>query len=215
MNDHRWSVYIHTNKTNRKRYIGITSQQPQNRWLEGYGYSRRLKFGRAIEKYGWDGFDHEVIYSHISESEAKSIEQELIGKLNTQDDRYGYNMTNGGDGVCGFKHTNEAKQKMSVMKSGSKHPNYHKHLDEITRAKISNRLTGNKNAVGAIRSTTTKERISNAKKKPVEMYDNNSLIRIFDSAIDAQLTTGISRKNISLCCLGQRKSAGGYNWKFA
>lgn len=215
MNDHRWSVYVHTNKTNGKKYVGITSQRPEDRWLGGYGYDRKLKFGRAIEKYGWDGFEHKVLYTGLYEQEAKNIERALISELSTQDDSHGYNMTDGGDGICGFKHTDASRQKMSVSKAGTNHPNYHKHLGEDTRSKIAAKLAGNQNAVGVVRSEETKHRMSTAKKKPVAMYDNGAFVRLFDSALDAQTVTGISRKNISLCCLGQRKSAGGHNWKFA
>jgi len=210
-----WSVYIHTNKQNCKKYVGITSQTPEDRWLNGHGYDHRLKFGRAIAKYGWDGFEHEVVYTGLSEVEAKKIECDLISRFSTQDDRYGYNMTSGGDGVCGFKHTDIAKQKMSICKAGSSHPNYNKHLNESTRTKIAKRLKGNQNATGSIRSCETKERMASVKKKPVAMSAGGVLMRVFDSALDAQEETGISRKNISACCLGQRKSAGGYNWKFA
>lgn len=215
MNDHRWIVYIHTNKTNGKRYVGITSQRPEDRWLGGHGYDRRLKFGRAIEKYGWDGFNHEVIYEGLSEDEAKNIERALISEYLTQDDLYGYNMTSGGDGVCGFTHTDSAKQKMSMRKSGANHPNYNKHLDVKTRSKIATGLAGNQNAVGAIRSEETRQRMSAAKMKPVCMYVDGVLTGLFESATDAQEATGINRKNISSCCLGHRKSAGGYTWKFA
>lgn len=213
--DNHWSVYIHTNKVNGKRYIGITSQAPEDRWLGGYGYSRKLKFGRAIEKYGWDGFEHEVIYQGLSEIEAKNIECDLISKFSTQDDKYGYNITSGGDGVRGFKHTDAAKAKMSICKTGINHPNFNKHLSESTRIKIATRLIGNQNAVGAVRSDETKQRMSDAKKKSVAMYADGVLVKLFDSAIDAQEEMGISRKNISACCPGRRKSAGGYNWKFA
>lgn len=124
-------------------------------------------------------------------------------------------MTSGGDGVCGFRHTDSSKQKMSICKTGSNHPNYNKHLNERTRSKIATRLTGNQNALGTIRSDETKQRMSDAKKKSVAMYVDGALVKLFDSAINAQEETGISRKNISACCLGRRKSAGGYNWKFA
>lgn len=215
MSDLCWSVYIHTNKVNNKKYVGITSQDPQDRWLGGHGYSRKLKFGRAIEKYGWDGFEHRIIYENISEDEAKNIEGALIRELMTQDDRYGYNMTSGGDGLLGFKHTEESRRKMSASKSGSNHYNYGKHLSEITRKKISKHHLGNRYAFGSVRSKETRIKMSNSKKKPVGMYTDGILVKVFDSALDAQIETGVSRKNISQCCLGKRKFAGGHGWKFA
>lgn len=38
--------------------------------------------------------------------------------------------------------------------------------------------------------------------------------KIFESTMDAQRKTGIGNSNISQACLGKRKSAGGYHWKY-
>ena len=139
----------------------------------------------------------------------------MIGMLQTQDERYGYNLTSGGDGVSGFHHTDESKIRMSVAKQGAKHPNYGKHLTSATREKIASRLRGNKNCLGVVRSIETRHRMSVSKSKPVEMRSDGVLLRVFSSAKQAEAETGISRKNISLCCLNQRKHAGSYEWNFA
>lgn len=215
MSDNCWNVYIHTNKINGKRYIGITSQQPNKRWLNGRGYEKHLPIGRAIEKYGWENFEHDILYSDVSEHEAKVLEISLINIYNTQNDRFGYNLTSGGDGLTGFHHTAESKKKMSVQKTASNHPNYGKHLQESTRSKISKQLVGNSNAKGSIRSEKTKEKMSKSKMKPVVMLKDDIPIKIFDSAKDAEIETGINRKNISLCCYNKRRHAGGYAWDFA
>ena len=52
-------VYKHTNKENGKVYIGITSQEPKRRWQNGAGYYGTY-FYYAIQKYGWDGFEHDI-----------------------------------------------------------------------------------------------------------------------------------------------------------
>ncbi len=215
MDKRLWCVYVHTNKTNGKRYIGITSQKPEQRWMNGHGYDEHLHMGRAIRKYGWDGFDHDILFTGLCAEEAYKIEKELIAKYKTRDERYGYNMTDGGEGRCGYHLSDKERQRISKMMTGENHPNYGKHLSETTRSKICLALTGNKNALGAIRSAETKERISASKRKPVAMCLNGVICCVFDSAKEAQEKTGISRKNISLCCLGYRKNAGGYNWKFA
>lgn len=214
--DREWVVYVHTNLTNGKKYFGITSQEPELRWMKGKGYSTHLPIGRAIQKYGWDGFDHQILYSGVDEMFAKEMEKTLIAQFNTQDSNVGYNMTAGGDGVVGYHHTDEYKRNLSLRTSGENHPNYGKHLSDETREKIRQAQLGNKNPLGVVRSAETRERMSESKKKRVAAYsDDGELIKVFDSAKDAGEELGINRKNISLCCKGQRKHAGGYCWKFA
>lgn len=210
-----WSVYVHQNKVNGKSYVGITSQAPEDRWLNGHGYDGRLRFGRAIKKYGWDMFDHRILLTGLSEAQAKEMETKLICEMNTMDERYGYNMTAGGEGVSGFHHTDESKMKMSLAKRGEKHPNYGRHRSPETCHKIALGKMGNKYNVGRVFPQEAREHMSLAKMKPVLMCDGDNVLKTFRSAKDAQEETGINRKNISLCCLGHRPKAGGYSWKFA
>ena len=58
MTEKKYCVYVHTNKANGKKYIGITCRNPEVRWRNGAGYKRHPKFYAAIQKYGWDGFTH-------------------------------------------------------------------------------------------------------------------------------------------------------------
>lgn len=53
--------------------------------------------------------------------------------------------------------------------------------------------------------------------KPVNQIDlrTGNVIKNFPSQNEASKTTNISQSAISKCCLGKRKSAGGYGWKFA
>lgn len=36
----------------------------------------------------------------------------------------------------------------------------------------------------------------------------------YSSTMDANIQTGINQSNISKCCLGNRKTAGGYHWQY-
>lgn len=105
-----YTVYMHTNKINGKRYIGITCNKPEDRWgSEGAGYLRKQPngkysqplFARAILKYGWESFETTLLFEGLSEAEAKSKEIELIASYHTYSkdpECWGYNNTPGGDG---------------------------------------------------------------------------------------------------------------------
>ena len=115
-----WCVYMHTNKINGKKYIGITSRQPEVRWKkDGKGY-REGKFRYAIQKYGWDNFEHEIIASDLTKEEAEKMEIEIIAKFNTRDDKYGYNLAIGGKSSAGFTHSEETKKICGLAQKGGK-----------------------------------------------------------------------------------------------
>lgn len=110
-----YCVYKHTNKFNGKVYIGITSQLPEKRWKNGYGYEGNEYFFRAIQKYGWnDGFDHEIIVSGLTKENACVIEIELIKTYDSTNSDKGYNFSSGGDcGNAGCTSSEEWVEKMS------------------------------------------------------------------------------------------------------
>lgn len=54
----------------------------------------------------------------------------------------------------------------------------------------------------------------NPKSKLVLQIKNNVIIARFWGTKEACRKTGIFQSNISKCCLGKRKSAGGYQWKY-
>lgn len=134
-------MYVHKNLLNGKEYCGITCQKPEYRWREnGKGYLENPHFTRAIQKYGWDSFDHIIIYSDLSKEEACSLEQKYISEHNLTNPDKGYNQTGGGDGMFGFHHSEETKKKMSESRSG--------HIvTEDARRKISNANSGSRNGM--------------------------------------------------------------------
>ena len=91
-----YSVYLHT-FPNGKRYVGVTRQNPLNRWNNGYGYRNQKLIFRAILKYGWDNIKHEVLFSNLSKKEAEEKEIELIALYKSDNPQYGYNILRGGD----------------------------------------------------------------------------------------------------------------------
>ena len=72
-NDRCYIVYMHTSPSG-KRYIGITSKNPpEKRWLNGRGY-RNEYIKNVIQKYGWDNFEHEILFNCLTKSEAEQKE---------------------------------------------------------------------------------------------------------------------------------------------
>lgn len=83
-------VYKHTDPLG-KIYIGITRNLPNSRWNEGAGYEKQGRFYRAIQKFGWVHFGHEIIAAGLTEAEARKIENETIIALRAYDEKFGYN----------------------------------------------------------------------------------------------------------------------------
>ena len=107
----KYCVYVHTNKANGKRYVGITSMLPERRWANGRGYRSNRLFYRAIRKYGWDGFIHEILESGLTKQSAYEKEVELIHSMQLANPEYGYNIDRGGNGSNRI--TEETRKKLS------------------------------------------------------------------------------------------------------
>lgn len=150
--ERKWCVYVHENKNNGKRYVGITCQNLNRRWRNGEGYSCNTHFYNSIKKNGWnDGFYHYCISENLTNDEANKEEESFIKLWNLTDKRFGYNITLGGDGVKGLfgdknsfygkKHTKETIEKIRKANLGKKLT-----LEHIEKLRdISKTHTGDKN----------------------------------------------------------------------
>ena len=171
-----YTIYIHRNKINNKAYIGQTCLDPKRRWENGSGYRNNPYFYAAIQKYGWDNFEHLIWAEDLTLEEANHIEELLIALFNTTDRNYGYNHRTGGN-----------NSKMS----------------EASKRKISNSRKGQ--FAGS----------NNPAARKVAQYDkNNNLIKVWDYAKEVTEVLGIKNTNISACCNGRIKTAGGFTWKY-
>lgn len=135
MENNTWCVYKHTSPSG-KVYIGITHHaDPKYRFgNKGSYYCKGTVFRKAIDKYGWDNIEHEILYTNLSEQEAKEKEKELIKFYS--DLGISYNMTIGGDGHNLGKDSNTPQYRTQSSRIyREKHPDwdreqYLKHIEK-------------------------------------------------------------------------------------
>lgn len=213
-------VYMHIS-TSEKKYIGITSLSTEKRWKNGNGYKKQPYFHRAINKYGWDNFQHIIIARGLSEEEAKWLEIELIKELDTINSKKGYNLSRGGDGN---NPTEETRKKMSESQKGKHNgelnPNYGRnpmdYMSEETKKERSKKLSkansGKNNPMygrnGELNPFYGKKHSEESLKKIRKSIICLTTKRIFFSVSDASEYYNIHKGNISTCCKGKNKSAG-------
>ena len=75
----KYTLYMHISPS-KKYYIGITSQDIKRRWQNGYGYKTNTYFWRAIQKYGWNNFEHVILKTNLTKDEAEKFEIYYIQK---------------------------------------------------------------------------------------------------------------------------------------
>lgn len=231
--NNKWTVYIHIvpKEINGyewdKYYVGITSRNIKLRWGKGSHYKNCPYFYRAIQKYGWDNIQHEVICENLTEQEAFDFEKRLIKELKSNDYNYGYNITAGGNGCTGLsgeKNPNygnrwNEEQRQKRREYLKEHPRnytdeYRKKISEASKRLWENEAyrnrmsgtnhpcygrTGNKHPMYGKHG----KEISNS--KIVVCLNNN---KAYYSASDASKILGINNSKLCMCCRGERNSCG-------
>ena len=216
-------VYKHTSPNN-KVYIGITSQNPIRRWRkDGSGYKLHTYFYNAIQKYGWDNFKHEILYSGLSKEDAKQKEIEMISFFDSTNQNHGYNMSSGSEsGSAGYKFTEEQKRHMSEVHKGDKNGMYGKHHTDISKQKDKiahlrqnlsqetiKKMSAAKNGKSRTKQSIEKQRKTISKK--VICFE--TMIE-YSSVKQAGEINNIDTSCITKVCRGKRKTAGQLHWYY-
>ena len=166
----RCGIYMIMNLVNKKRYIGRSNdidgrQNDHKRDLRNNKHGMKLKNGvwkgrldhlqYSYNKYGIENFIYEDI-ELCEEDKLNEREIYYIAYYKSNDFRYGYNKTNGGDGVTmtdeikkkisernkGRKHSEKSKKQMSIAKIGKSPPNKGIPCRKDTKQKISKKTKG-------------------------------------------------------------------------
>lgn len=214
-------IYKATNIKTNKSYIGQTINLKRRK--KEHQSTNKYIFNKEIHKYGIKNFKWNIISKCNNFEEANKKEIYFIKKYNTYYlwKKGGYNMTLGGqDGWRrGYKHTEEAKRKMSILKKGiprteetklkisishkgKKLTKKHKHSIKLgTIGRIHSKETKKKISIsnkGKLKSTSHKLNLAIAKgTKPFYVFYKNKKIGKFNSYIQASKKLKIDRILIS------------------
>ncbi len=60
---------------------------------------------------------------------------------------------------------------------------------------------------------TRNERVAEKRSRPIAQIKDGEVIAIYKNSREASEQTGANRSKIRMCCRGERKHAGGYQWK--
>ena len=191
-------------------YIGQTVQKVNSRWRNGRGYRNSGIFRKAINKYGWENFSHEILADNIkTKIEANKLEQKFITKYHTyikDPNCMGYNMTPGGDGggFAGHKHSNKSKNKARQANKGkARSEEAKKHYKEAAlrrppmSAEIKLKISNTRKSLKIPSPTTTE----------ILCIETQQIYPSIKAAVEATGFTAIPR-----CIQGKNLTAGGYHW---
>ena len=191
----KYILYEHRNKINGKRYIGITNNTTKRWYGKGKHYAKCPYFFAAIQKYGWDNFEHNVLIYDLTREEASRLEKHYIKTLKTCDKAFGYNLAEGGVNaptMLGKHHSEETRQKMREAAQG-------RTISEEQKRKHSEVMTGL--MVGS----------RNPKSRAVRCINTGE---VFDTQREAAIAKNVLQSKISLCCQGKRNHTHGLKWEY-
>lgn len=193
-------VYKITNKITNKVYIGITNQGSGARYRHHW-YESRIgepsPIHRSMAKYGEENFTLEIIDFADTYDELKEKEKYWIKQYNSTDRNIGYNLTEGGDGTFGRKHSEETKEKIRQKALGRK-------ASEETKRKMSESKKG---IVSEKKRDHIQSMIEMGKKKVIAKFtrtDESGLLleitKEFNSMIECAEFFKISKDTVTKYC---------------
>lgn len=246
MKEKSYCIYIHINKINNKVYIGQTCQEPEKRWgTQGSNYKRNPYFWSAIQKYGWENFEHNILERNLSLEEANEREQYWIKYYNSTNRNKGYNSQSGGNNyimseeqkkkisnaLIGKPFSEEHKKNLSEAEKrrvGELSPFYGKHhsdesKEKMRQAKLGTHLTEihKQHISEAVKGENHPNWGKHLSAETKSKIGKGGVICIetgkyYCSSNEAAKDVGLkSGAHIRDVCRGERKTAGKYHWKYA
>ena len=202
-------IYKITNNINSKIYIGQTVNLIEDRWQAHiddafHGNKDNSILHAAILKYGISNFTVEKI-EEIPNEELNEREKYYIALFSSYYKfEKGYNLTYGGEGTTRYSDEEILELWNAGLRAG-----------EIAEKTGANPNTISQRLKTLVEKSEVRKRYFNSRKKAVIQYTiYGDLVRIWDSAHDAEVALEISSGAISKCCNQISSIAGGFLWKF-
>ncbi len=205
-------IYKITNKVNGKIYIGLTIQGTRVRYLHHLYEARSnstFPIHRAIRKYGEENFEVEVIVSVEAQEELKLLEKAYIQEYKANDRKFGYNMTEGGDGTFGRLHSEETKEKIRQKAIGRK-------MSDDSKRRMSEAHSRNKEQ-DWYKANKRRAALKSAesKKKKIDVYDlENNFIETCLSATETCNKYNITGSVLYRCLVNYNMPSRTRKYKF-
>lgn len=133
-------IYKAKNKYNGKIYIGQTTKHLKTRMKQHKYNKKNAPFPNAMRKYGVNGFFWSILEVCDSEHDLNLAEEWYILYYKSLEN--GYNLTLGGEGCHGYRHSDDVLVKMSNSMKGK---NLGKKRSSTTKKKLSKLFSGQKN----------------------------------------------------------------------
>jgi group I intron endonuclease len=207
---HMYKLYKITNQINSKIYIGITKLLIEERWAKHLRDSASPLYPLhcAIQKYGAENFTIELLLESDIREDISSKEEPMIKFYQAHISQNGYNVAKGGYGGDLGPSANQKRRQTMLNKSDEEKSLWiakrnvtiagRTKENHIGKYNQSQKMIGNKFALGLIHSEENKKIISEANKGP---KSEETKLKMSESAKKNNNSNRFSgRKTTCLCC---------------
>jgi len=225
---------------NNKKYVGITTTSLKERkrnHMSERASGLHLPVHNALKKYE-EGVSWEVIDKANNWTDLCELEKHYIAKYKSHIDKNGYNLTFGGDGTIGYKHSDERnkensarrkiyfsnfenrkKQSRATLKAHQENPKQAKEHSEFMKEYYSDGTESEKRKKEmedylSIEENLIKHSIQRGAKKFMVYDSKGKFIGEWLTQSQCARDLELNVSHINQCLHGNRKTHMGYRFKF-